>query len=404
MINKILLSVCLIFALCIPAGAVNFDEMDSQTISLKAGPSDVTEELSIAWVEAALYPKNVTRGQEVFLEVKLTSRVKEVVAYLDSDRNPLPLFSDNSKDWSRVMKIPESLKGGAHLIKMVIRDTSGRTIQRSLDFVMNDPAQQAVLEGVSLTVINTTIVADKGETVRTLLPGVKVSALTKASFYRVKLSDGKEGWVEAQNVSDPTEELYLSGLKAFKEKDYGRAAAVLGKTVEYRPDHIKARLLLVQTYLKMNEKTSALGELKAVRELAPLDPEVAALSSSLFGQMAVRETPVRKAMPAVVLTKMANTIVVSDSVNLVKGGKTSKGTAISSALASVLSLTKSLGTKIFEDGWQVKSASDGLRVVFNCRQERSGKVEAENFEWKLDPDTRRVTPLNDNARLLMSRW
>ncbi|MBI5699739.1 tetratricopeptide repeat protein [Candidatus Saganbacteria bacterium] len=404
MFNKILLSVCLTALICVPAFALNFDEMDSQTISLKAGPSDVTEELSIAWVETALYPKNVTRGQEVFLEVKLTSRVKEVVAYLDSSQSPLPLFSDNSKDWSRVMKIPESLKGGAHLIKMVIRDAAGRAIQRSLDFVMNDPAEQAALEGVPLTVINTSIVTDKGETVRTLLPGVKVSAVTKAAFYRVRLSDGKEGWVEAQNLSDPTEELYLSGLKAFKEKDYGRAASVLGKTVEYSPDHIKARLLLVQTYFKLNEKTSAMGELKALKEIAPLNPEVAALSDSLIGNVAVRPATVVLAKKPAPMPAMANTIVVSDSVNLVKGGRTSKGTAISSALASVLSLTKSLGTKIFEDGWQVRSAGDGLRVVFNCRQERSGKVEAENFEWKLDPDTRRVTPLNDNARLLMSRW
>ncbi|MFA4904997.1 MAG: tetratricopeptide repeat protein [Candidatus Margulisiibacteriota bacterium] len=402
MFNKILFSVFAAALICTPVFALNFDEMDSQTISLKAGPSDMTEELSIAWVEAALYPKNVTRGQEVFIELKVTSRVKAVVAYLDSDHNPLPLFSDNSKDWSRVMKIPENLKGGTHLIKMVISDGSGRAIQRSLDFVMNNPAEQAALEGVPLTVINTSIVTEKGETVRTLLPGVKVSAVTKAAFYRVRLSDGKEGWVEAQNLSDPTEELYLSGLKAFKEKDYGRAASVLGKTVEYRPDHIKARLLLVQTYLKLNERTSALGELKAIREIAPLDPEVAALSGSLIAK--------KTELAAVVLAKrpapppLASAIVVSDSVGLVKGGKTSKGTSISSALASVLSLTKSLGTKIFEDGWQVKSAGDGLRVVFNCRQERGGKVEAENFEWKLDPDTRRVTPLNDNARLLMSRW
>lgn len=404
MIKKILLPVCLTALLCVPAFALNFDEMDSQTISLKAGPSDVTEELSIAWVEAALYPKNVTRGQEVFIEVKLTSRVKDVVAYLDSDGSPLPLFSDNAKDWSRVMKIPESLKGGAHLIKMVIRDAAGRTIQRSLDFVMNDPAQQAALEGVPLTVINTAIVTEKGEMVRQLLPGVKVYALTKAPFYRVKLSDGKEGWVEAQNLSDPTEELYLMGLKAFKERDYGRAASVLGKTVEYRPDHIKARLLLAQSYLKLNEKVSALGEIRAAREIAPLDPEVAALSDSLTVKSAVKETPVKKMAKKPSSLPVASSTVVADSVNLVKGGRTSKGTSISSALASVLSLTKSLGTKIFEDGWQVKSAGDGLRVVFNCRQERSGKVEAENFEWKLDPDTRRVTPLNDNARLLMSRW
>jgi len=408
MFKKIVILAGLIALAIAPVYALNFDEMDSQSISLKAGPTEVTEDLSIAWVEAALYPKNISQGQEVFLEVKLTSRVSEVTAYLDSDRTPQPLFSDNQKDWSRVIRVPENLKGGAHLVRVVIKGAAGRSIQRSLEFVMRDSLAMAQLEGVPLKVLNSAIVTENGDMVRQLLPGVTVYALGQAPFYRVKLSDGKEGWVEGSKLSDPTEELYLMGLKAYKEKDYTRAIVELKKTLEYRAQHIPARLLLAQSYLKIDEVVSARGELRVAQEIAPTDPEVKAFTDSLPG--AAKQAPVvvvkkaKPAAPAVAAVAVASAVLVTDSVEIVKNGKTSKGTSVSSALASVLSLTKSLGTKIFEDGWQVKSAADGLRVVFACRQERSGKVEAENFEWKLDPDTRRVTPLNDNARLLMSRW
>lgn len=408
MFKKIVILAGLIALAIAPVYALNFDEMDSQSISLKAGPTEVTEDLSIAWVEAALYPKNISQGQEVFLEVKLTSRVSEVTAYLDSDRTPQPLFSDNQKDWSRVIRVPENLKGGAHLVRVVIKGAAGRSIQRSLEFVMRDSLAMAQLEGVPLKVLNSAIVTENGDMVRQLLPGVTVYALGQAPFYRVKLSDGKEGWVEGSKLSDPTEELYLMGLKAYKEKDYTRAIVELKKTLEYRAQHIPARLLLAQSYLKIDEVVSARGELRVAQEIAPTDPEVKAFTDSLPG--AAKQAPVvvvkkaKPAAPAVAAVAVASAALVTDSVEIVKNGKTSKGTSVSSALSSVLSLTKSLGTKIFEDGWQVKSAADGLRVVFACRQERSGKVEAENFEWKLDPDTRRVTPLNDNARLLMSRW
>jgi tetratricopeptide (TPR) repeat protein len=406
MFKKILILAGLIALAIAPVYALNFDEMDSQSISLKAGPTEVTEDLSIAWVEAALYPKNISQGQEVFLEVKLTSRVNEVVAYLDSDRTPQPLFSDNQKDWSRVIKVPENLKGGAHLVKVVIKGAAGRSIQRSLEFVMRDSLEMAQLEGVPLKVLSSAIVTENGDMVRQLLPGVTVYALGQAPFYRVKLSDGKEGWVEGSKLSDPTEELYLLGLKAYKEKDYSRAIVELKKALEYRSQHIPARLLLAQSYLKIDEVISARGELRVAQEIAPTNPEVRAFTDSLPG--AAKPAPVvvvvKKAKPAAPAVAVASAALVTDSVEIVKSGKTNKGTSVSSALASVLSLTKSLGTKIFEDGWQVKSAADGLRVIFACRQERSGKVEAENFEWKLDPDTRRITPLNDNARLLMSRW
>ena len=48
--------------------AVSFRQLDPEGVVFKAGPTEPHEELSIPWVEAVLYPKNVEAGESFFVE------------------------------------------------------------------------------------------------------------------------------------------------------------------------------------------------------------------------------------------------------------------------------------------------------------------------------------------------
>jgi hypothetical protein len=93
--------------------------------------------------------------------------------------------------------------------------------------------------------------------------------------------------------------------------------------------------------------------------------------------------------------------LADDSLVIVKNTKTNKGTKIESALRSVITLTKSLGTPVVEKGWNIQNKVDGAIVVFICEQ---GSGAQESFEWKVDVDSKHVSACNENARLLMARW
>ena len=465
--------------------AVSFDDIDSQGVSLKAGPSDPMEGVAITWIESALYPKNVEKGREVFVEVKLTSKVKNVVAEFDFDakNEKATLYSEDGLSWSRVYKTPENVSGGVHVAKIVIEAKNGRKITRTLDFaVVDSPNSFAQSQTYPVSVIKTVSVVDNGQTVSQLLPGIKVIALYKAPFYRVKLADGKEGWIEASRVKDPSEEFYLLGYKSFKERNYVSAEAYYLQTLEIDPNHLRALYWLAKTYSKMGSENAAVAKLQEVLNIDPNFAGAKDLAYSLAqrdfnsavyninrGGFKLAATQLKRAtslMPTMISAwiklgetyqklglsvsakqayvealkvdpenkearamlgvnnevsrmavlsqpKQSKTIIaesrnskdfVKESVSLVQGSKTAKGTSISSAIKSVLALTKSLGTKIYEDGWNVSSDGKGFLVRYACRQERGGRVEAENFDWKIDPDSKRITALSENSKLLMTRW
>jgi len=431
---KKLLIIGLVSLLVFPVLAFSFEEMDAEGVSFKAGPTDFTEELSIPWVEVALYPKMAERGREVFVEVRLAAAVTEVKLKLDYLKEALPLYSDDGKNWSRVIKIAPEAPAGLHASQIIVAGRGNRSIQRTLDFVVKEDAQAQ--NTIPLTTISNVLVIENGEVIRQMLPGVKVTALYKAPFYRVRLEDGREGWVEAFKVKEPIDDYFLLGCRAYQEKDYAGAIKYFKQTMELDPKHAQAQLYLAKCYLKQNEDRAAAAELKLALALDPENTQAQALADSLANkflnnkeydqvlelkpalmlsllkrkmEVAVVAPAPKVKVPAKAEAKPAPALqasqdILNNSVELVKGAKTSKGTSLTSALNSVLSLTRSLGTKIYEDGWKVVSASDGLRVIFACRQEKDGKQENENFEWKVDPDRKAAIPLNDNARLLMNRW
>jgi len=433
---KKLLIIGLVSILVFPVLAFSFEEMDAEGVSFKAGPTDFTEELSIPWVEVALYPKMAERGREVFVEVRLATAVNEVKLKLDYLKEVLPLFSDDGKNWSRVIKIAPEAPAGLHASQIIVAGRGNRSIQRTLDFVVQEGA--LAQNTIPLTTISNVLVMENGEVIRQILPGVSVTALYKAPFYRVRLEDGREGWVEAIKVKEPIEDYYLTGCRAYQEKDYEGAIKYFKQTMELDPRHAQAQLYLAKCYLKQDDDRAAAAELKLALALDPENVQAQALADSLADKFLSNKEydQVLELKPALMLSMIKNKMVVAaaapapkakkapakveaakpapalqasqdilnNSVELVKGARTSKGTSLTSALNSVLSLTRSLGTRIHEDGWKVVTASDGLRVVFACRQEKDGKQENENFEWKVDPDRKAAIPINDNARLLMNRW
>lgn len=429
--KRVLIGLLLAAVMVTWVAAFSFDEMEAEGISLKAGPTDVTEDLAISWVESALYPKLAEKNQDIFVEVKLTSPVKAVNLKLDYEDKALPLFSEDGKNWNRLVKIAPQTPSGMHLAKVVIEGQKNASITRTLDFIIKEDA--SAQNNMPLTILSTVVVMENGQAVRQLLPGVKVNAVCKAPFYRVKLDDGSEGWVEASKVKEPTEDLYLNGVRLYQEKQYSESEANLKQVLSFDPRHARAQFYLAKIYIVQGKMDAAVAQLKEAKANDPENQKIAALADSLANRalserkydrvlalkpelmlstrvVNVASAPAPKpAAKAVAVAKRTeapavSTAVIKDTVALVKGQRTNKGTLITSAINSVLSLTRSLGTKISEGGWRVVSASDGVRVVYACQQERSGKQEAEDFVWKVDPDRKTAVPINENARLLMNRW
>lgn len=317
----------------------------------------------------------------------------------------------------------------------MIVGNNDKSIQRTLDFVVKESAQA----NVSLTVLNPTSVVDGGENIRQLLPGVKVTALYKAPFYRVKLEDGKEGWVEASAVKDPTDELYLMGFRAFQNDEYTDAASYFRQALQFDPKHMQSHFYLAKIYLKQGEDNLAANELKETLAMDPQNSSALAMADTLahkyldakdysqvfelepelllgrlngtaaekvVAQVRVNRRAERRiaSVPAVPKEIAVSRDIITNSIGLVKDSRTGKGSSIASAIGSVLSMTKSLGTRVVDDGWKVVAASDGPRVIYAVRQEKKGKLENEDFEWKVDQDRHSAVPLNENARLLMNRW
>ncbi|OGC37439.1 hypothetical protein A3J90_03010 [candidate division WOR-1 bacterium RIFOXYC2_FULL_37_10] len=474
--------------------AISFKDFDEQGVSLKAGPTDAVENLSIAWVETALYPKNVEKGREIFVEVKLTSKMERVFAELDfgDTSEKVELSSSDGFSWTNVSKTPMEIKPGSHLAKITIENKKGKQITRTLDFaVLPDTPSSAQAPEFDVTALTDVYIVKEGGEIKKLSKGEKVTALFKAPFYRVKLDNGTEGWIEASKVNEPTEEFYLKGYKFYSSRDYKMAEIYYLQAVRLDPSHTKARYWLAKSYIKQGKNLLAKDQLKEVlaqnsnfpgaRELASLVVEdyysaaerdiknkeykkalisfnnivdinpgmisawirigetYRAMGLQTDAKVAWREalkidpedkqarlllgykdnvvTASIEKHPRVVvassskvkndLTSNKNSVsedFVKKSIQLVQNAKTSRGTEVASAIKSVMALTKSLGTKINEDGWKVSAVGNGFLVQYACRQERKGRIEAENFDWKIDPDTRRIMAINDNSKLLMSRW
>jgi len=205
---------------------------------------------------------------------------------------------------------------------------------------------------------------------------------------------------------------YAMGLKNFHKRKYKSALSSFSKTLDLNPVMLSSWVKLGETYAAMGLNSDArLAWLEGLK-IDPVNEQLRKLLG-FDDNKTIEENLYKKASTGI--KKEIKSLEIKDlgkigqesiknAIYAVQDSRTSKGTRVSSAIKSVMALTRSLGTKIKEDGWRAKSIGGNLSVQYLCKQDRGGKFEAENFEWIVDPDTKQVTPSNENARLLISRW
>ncbi|OGC04234.1 hypothetical protein A2276_06500 [candidate division WOR-1 bacterium RIFOXYA12_FULL_43_27] len=192
---------------------------------------------------------------------------------------------------------------------------------------------------------------------------------------------------------------FSKGIALLRMKKYQEAAEAIENASSLRPGSISYWMQLGKIYGLLGDTDAASEAWKQVLLIDPDNQQAHALLKTDYYRMIAKEEPIEPAAP-----KIAAETASSQYVNMVKQSRTEKGTLVGSALKSVVSMAKSLGTKIDEEGWKASWTGNSFLVTYACRQERLGKTESELFSFKVDPDSRRVEPYNKNARLLVSRW
>jgi tetratricopeptide (TPR) repeat protein len=477
-------------------GALDRSIIDREDLSLKAGPTEPGEEISLVWLEAYVYPKTVKQERVVSLGIRTTSKVDAVTAGFDFNKEQVVLTSTDGIYWSGAYKIAESVPVGLHVARYELR--SGKAvIKRTVEFFIEEQTGPAVGDRVAegeaiysqswpLTVTGTCS-ALVGASSRILFEGQKLVGISKVPWYKVVFADGEEGWVSASNVKEPLDEYYQLGYEAYRNKNYAAAIEYYRNTIGIDPQFVNGHFWLAKSYYKNGEidaayssisealrldernldcrvfasdlaaeyyeiahgklrdqryneavagyqktiglrPTSTLAWLElgksydklgmpleardAWREALKIEPQNKELLALLNLNAPVQVADAPATAPKERLIAKAVTpkpaaiaevppVLADDSLAIVRDSKTKKGTKIQNALASVVALTKSLGTPVVEKGWQAKKKGDKFLVRYLCEQ---GAGVTEAFEWLVDVDTKGISASNDNSRLLMERW
>jgi len=226
-------------------------------------------------VEAFVYPKVVKGERVVSLGVRTASKIRSVKATFDFASEPIALTSRDGLSWSCAYRVPEGVAEGVHVARYRISGQKGN-IQRTVEFfveksenptivgkggaVASDVSEGEVLQssGWHLTVMST-CTAYVGDSSRILYSGQVLTGISKIPFYKVIFDDGKEGWVLAVNVKEPTEDYYLVAYDAYKNGNYAAAVKYYRNAVNVDPKFIKGYRWLAKSY-------AAKGELEAASE------------------------------------------------------------------------------------------------------------------------------------------
>ncbi len=469
-----------------------------EDISIKAGPTAPGEKLSMLWIESYVYPKVLNDGQVISLGVRLTSKIKAVVASFDFNDEQVSLSSHDGLNWSGAYKISTDVPDGVHVVRYTLVDVKG-SINRTVDFFVEKPAAGLIenkkivggevfdINGWPLTITATCSALIDGST-RILYAGQKVTGISKLPWYKVVFEDGEEGWISAASIKEPLDEYYELGQKAAQAENPAQAIEHYKDALSIEPDFVKAYIGLAESYEKLGKYDAAYRAINEAMRLDERNMESKIFASNLADRfkkqahskyvngryheaiaayqkvldlqpnttvawvemgksykrlgfaakardswkealkydpqnqqlyallnirqprsVAVAAAPEKAIAPKVAqqvsrqtgpATKVPD-LIADDSLDIVKAGKTNKGTRIDSALNSVVALARSLGTPVAEKGWQIKQKGEKFLVRYICEQ---GQDVFEAFEWMVDVDTRGITASNDNARLLMNRW
>ncbi len=241
-------------------------------LSLKAGPTEPGEGLSLVWVEAMVYPKVVRDEKVVSLGVRTASRVREVKAFFDFTSEKVSLSSSDGMFWSNVYRLPSKLANGVHVVRYQISGARG-SVQRTVEFYLNPPVQMAkaapaaprsaAAASVSSwpITVTSTCAALSGTASRIVQSGQRLTAISRVAWYKVVFDDGQEGWISSTRVKEPTEDYYNAGYKAYLAKDYAAAIRNYQNAVTVDPDFVKGHLWLAKSYYARGDLDDAADSL-----------------------------------------------------------------------------------------------------------------------------------------------
>jgi hypothetical protein len=247
--------------------------IDRENLSLKAGPTQPGEGLSLVWVEALVYPKTVRGDRVISLGVRTANQVRSVKALFDFNSERVELSSKDGIAWSGTYKLPTRVGEGVHVVRYQIAGGRG-SIQRTVEFFVERPtataakannvAQGEAYENVGWPLtVTATCSAVTNDSRRVLKQGEILTAISRLPWYKVVFDDGKEGWVSSANVKEPTEDFFRLGCQSYNGRNYAAAIIFFQNMLNVDARQAKGHLWLAKTYLAQNDlqaASDALGE------------------------------------------------------------------------------------------------------------------------------------------------
>lgn len=240
--------------------------MEGESVSIKAGPTQPGEKLSLLWLEAFVSPKKVKQERILNLGVRLTSKVEGVSASFDFAPKALSLDSSDGLNWSASYVLPDGVGNGLHVVKYDITGKRG-SIQRTVEFFSETAATKKTTvikkadagndQAWPLTIAKDSSALVTDGSSRRLKSGSMVVGLSKGSWYKVLFEDGKQGWVAAADVTEPLDEYCSLGYEAYSKKDYAKAIEYYKNTVEINPQFVKGHFWLAKSYAKAGNLDAA---------------------------------------------------------------------------------------------------------------------------------------------------
>ncbi|MFA6548795.1 MAG: tetratricopeptide repeat protein, partial [Candidatus Margulisiibacteriota bacterium] len=247
--------------------ADNMSMIGRDEISLKAGPTEPGESLSLVWLECYVYPKVLKDDRVIALGIRTTSKVRGVTAVLDSSSDKIPLTSADGLSWNGAYKLSDNVTEGIHVVRYFVRGDGG-SVRRTVDFfVEKSKAGSKIANGVaegealypqswSLTVTSTCS-ALVGASSRILYSGQKIVGVSKEPWYKIVFEDGEEGWISSTSVKEPVNEQYALGQEAYKNKKYADAVEYYTNILSINPEDVKAHLGLAKSYYQREDYTAS---------------------------------------------------------------------------------------------------------------------------------------------------
>lgn len=241
--------------------------------------------------------------------------------------------------------------------------------------------------------------------------GEALNGLYKIELYRVRLSDGREGWINSGVVEEVMDAYFKDGYKYYTDEQHDNSINIYKKILKINPANAKAHFWLAKNYWKIGEEDLAEDELEQTLNLDEDDAEALQMRSQLdyiYFKRSIRVSQKANAQKE----KMKDQPLQDKAkvIELVSNLATKKGTSISTALYKLSKLSKSLGKTFIPKGWGVKvdPKEKGKYLAHYYAKtidyDKGEKIKTEDFIWLVDPSSGSITAANKNAEFLMKKW